>query len=89
MPALDFTATTAPADLVAGAGLTAGTRYAGQNLSTTATLFLRDAATAPALGDRAFRAEAGSPFTVKNQGSPIWVWTDEPNGCPVILNEAP
>ena len=40
MASRDFDATTVPQDVVAAAGLTAGTAFAGQNLSTTATLFL-------------------------------------------------
>ena len=85
MPAIDYEASATPTDLVAGAGLVAGTLYAGQNTSTTATLFVRGALVTPAAGDRAFRVEAGSPFQVKDRGEPIWVWTDEPAGCPMIL----
>ena len=74
---MDFDATPVPADVVAALGLTQGTRYSGQNVSGTATLFVREAASAPAVTDRAFRVDG-----------PVWLWTDEADGCAVIIAEA-
>lgn len=89
MAALDFDATTTPRDVVAALSLTAQSIYAAQNTSTTATLFVREAAAAPTPGARAFKVEAGSPFELRPLGEPIYLWTDDPQGCPVILNLAP
>lgn len=89
MAAMDFDATNVPTDVVAALGLIAGTRYTGQNVSTTATLFVRETATAPAPGARAFRVEAGGNFTLKpDQSLPMFLWTDDPAGCPILLDEA-
>ena len=62
-------------------------------VSTTATLFLRIVAPggmAPSLGDRGFRITAGGVFGVKQDqaGEAIYLWTDDSDGCPVIVNEA-
>ena len=89
MASQDFDATGAPQDIVAALSLADGMSYAGQNLSTTATLFIREAAAAPAAGARAFKVEAGSPFNIKPSAAPIWLWTDDAGGCPVIVGEAP
>ncbi|MCY4500150.1 MAG: hypothetical protein OXE57_01110 [Alphaproteobacteria bacterium] len=89
MPTLDFDATMVPQDLVAVAGLTQGVSYSGQNISTTATLFSREAINAPTPGARAWRVEAGGAFTLKPMGAPIWLWTDDERGCPVVLAETP
>lgn len=88
MAAVDFDATASPVDMAAAVGLTQGRAFTGQNLSTVATLFVREAASMPAVTARAFRVEAGGTFTVKPNGSPVWCWTDDPAGCPVILDEA-
>ena len=88
MPAVDFDATASPVDMAAAVGLTQGQSYTGQNVSTVATLYVRPAAMAPAVTARAFRVEAGGSFTVKPNGSPVWCWTDDPAGCPVILDQA-
>ena len=85
---IDFDASSDPADVAAGASLTQGTRYTVQNLSTVATLFIREQAGQPAATARAFRIEAGGMFTIKSAGTPIWLWTDDPDGCPMILAEA-
>ena len=84
---IDFDATGNPADVVSVAGLMQDTRYTVQNVSTIATLFLREQAARPSLSTRAFRIESGGIFTLRPDGTPIWLWTD--NGtCPVILSEA-
>ncbi len=88
MASMDFDATGVPTDIVDALGLTSGTRYTGQNVSTTATLFVREAAAMPTMHARAFKVEAGSPFTLKPEGIPLWVWTDDPNGCPLVLDNA-
>ena len=90
MASQDFDATGAPADIVAGLSLAEGTRYQGQNVSTTATLRIRESVTAPAADARAIRIEAGGSFTLGPDGTNgIWLWTDETGGCPVIITDAP
>ena len=83
----DFDAGVAPRDVMAALSLTAGTAYTCQNVSTTATLFARDAATAPAATGRAHRIEAGGYFVIRPDG-PFWLWTDDPAGAAVIVTEA-
>ena len=85
---LDFDATETPADVVAALSLGQGVRYTCQNLSTVATLFVREQATQPPVTARAFRIESGGNFTLKPEGDPIWAWTDN-HTCPLILSEAP
>ena len=90
MPAMDFDATATPVDIVVDLNLQVGTTYSGQNVSTTATLFTRPSASPAAVGDRAFRVEAGGVFTLTPEsGVSVWVWSDDPAGCPVIVDEAP
>lgn len=86
--AIDHDVTVVPTDIVAALSLTVGKTYYAQNLSTFATLYGRTAANQPAVTARAYRYEAGGEFqfTVKaNEKS--WLWTDDPGGCPIILNE--
>ena len=85
---MDFDATLVPADVVAVLGLADGKFYTAQNVSGTATLYLRESTAAPAVTDRAFRVESGGQFTIRPTGSPIWLWTDDAGGCAVILAEA-
>ena len=85
---LDFDATGTPVDVVADLSLTQGTLYEGQNVSTVATLFIREHASQPAITARAFRIESGGGFRIKPTGDPVWLWTDN-HVCPVILSEAP
>ena len=90
MASQDFDATLVPADIVAGLGLSAGTLYQGQNVSTTATLRVRQAAVAPGADARAIRIEASGSFSIEPDGTNgIWLWTDDPGSCPVIVTEAP
>ena len=89
MAAIDFDATGVPTELVTGASLVQGIQYSCMNVSTRATLFLREATTPPAADARAFRVETAGVFTVKPSGVGVYVWTDDPAGCPIILNEAP
>ena len=89
MASRDFDASMVPQDLVAALGLVAGTLYAAQNVSTTATLFVREDSVVPEPTARAFRIEAGGHFTCSPTGNPIWLWTDDLAGCPVLLDEAP
>ena len=85
---MDFDVTLVPADIVAALSLTQDVRYSGQNLSGTASLFVREVASVPAVSDRAFRVQSGGEFTLRPSGEPIWVWTDEEDGCAVIVGEA-
>ena len=87
MPSQDFNATGVPADVVAALSLTSGTQYTAQNVSTIATLFVREAVAMPAVTDLAFRVEAGGNFSIKPDATPIWMWTDN-GSCPVILDDA-
>ena len=89
MASRDFDATGTPKEIVADLGLSLGARYQGQNVSTVATLRVREATVAPAATDRAIRIEAGGIFTIRPDGTNgIWLWTDEPD-CPVIVTPAP
>ena len=90
MASQDFDATAAPADLVAGLSLAVGTKFTVHNTSTVATAFFREAAVAPAPNARAFRVEASGAVTIraKAAGDKIFVWTDDPGGCPLIVSEA-
>ena len=89
MASRNFDATRTPRDIASLLGLTVGTDYVGQNVSQTATLFLRDAAVRPAPTMRAHRHQAGGFFSFTPGGtSSIWLWTDDPDGCPVIVTEA-
>ena len=85
---MDFDATPVPVDIVAALGLAQDVLYSGQNVSNTSTLYVREAATIPAVTDRAFRVESGGRFTLRPSGSSVWLWTDE-DGCAVILGVAP
>ena len=89
MAAQDFDATNTPRDLVAALGLAAGTKYLIQNVSTVATLRVREAASAPAATARAFKVEAGGPLSIRPKaGQGVWLWTDDRGGsCPVIVGE--
>ena len=87
MPAQDFDATSVPVDVVAALGLAGSTTFQVQNVSTTATLFIRETSDPVTGASRSFRAEAGGLFTIKVALDPIWMWTDDPSGCPVILDE--
>ena len=88
MAAVDFDATETPRDVVAALSLTSGTAYTCQNVDVKATLFIREAATAPLVTDRAFRIESGGTFTLKIAADPIYLWTDDADGCAVIIEEA-
>ena len=88
MASMDFDATGAPADIVAGLSLAVGTRFTIHNTSTVATAFFREAAVAPAPSARAFRVEAGSAVTIRPGADAIWVWTDDSAGCALIVTEA-
>ena len=89
MPSRDFNATGTPQSIAAALGLASGQEYVGQNVSTTATLFARETNTAPAPNDRAHRHEAGGFFYFTPGGSSdLWLWTDDVDGCAVIVTEA-
>ena len=85
--AQDYTVTTTPTDVVAALSLGVGAYY-GMNISTTATLFGRPSASMPSTSDPAFKYESGSEFefTVA-AGEKIFMWTDDPPDCQLILNE--
>ena len=86
---MDFDAAPVPVDVVAALGLAQDVLYSGQNVSGTATLYVRESATVPAVTDRAFRVESGGQFSLRPRGAPIWFGTDEGDGCAAILTESP
>ena len=93
---MDFNAVLVPADIVAALGLQWGPTYRLQNVGTGGTLFIRTAAAAPAVTDRAFRIESGGLFVLKPQAGasafalvPTWLWTDDRRGVAVIVALAP
>ena len=88
MPSLDFDATRQPTDIVAALALTRGTIYTLQNVATFATLRVREVAAMPTGGERAHRIESGGYFSMRPQGTPIWIWTDDPGGAGVIVTES-
>ena len=89
MASQNFDATGAPQDIVAGLSLAAGTTYTVQNLASYATLRVREASAAPEADARALKIEAGGYFSITpTAGEGIFLWTDEPTGCPVIVTEA-
>ena len=89
MPSRDFNATGTPQSIAAALGLASGQEYVGQNVSTTATLFAREADTAPPPEARVHRHEAGGFFYFTPGGSSdFWLWTDDVDGCAVIVTEA-
>ena len=89
MASRNFDATQTPRGIAAVLALADGVSYTGQNVSQTATLFLRDAAVRPAPNMRAFRHESGGFFYFTPGGAAaLWVWTDDADGCPVIVTEA-
>ena len=86
--AADFDASTQPRDVVAALSLRSGMQYTCQNVDTTATLLVREAAAAPLVTARGFRIPAGGNFTLKVAAAPIYLWTDDPAGCAVIAEKA-
>ena len=88
MAAVDFDATTTPQDVFAELSLTVGVSYTGQNVDTKATLFVREDSAVPAVTARAFRVESGGYFTLKIAADPIYLWTDDSDGCAVLFTEA-
>ena len=88
MPSLDFDANQAPRNIVQALSLSDRTRYTCQNVSGLATLYFRESAATPPATDRAFRIEPGGNFTLEPQGDPLWFWTDDPDGCAVVVVEA-
>ena len=89
MVAQDFTAQTEPTDIVAELSLSIGTAYSCQNVSTFATLRIREEIAMPDATAGAFRVEAGGSFQLTPEaGTPIWVWSDDAP-CPVILSAQP
>ena len=88
MAARNFDAGVAPRDIVAALSLATGKRWTCQNVDVKATLRIRESATVPLVTDRAFRIESGGNFTIKIAAVPIFMWTDDPDGCAVIVEEA-
>ena len=85
---MDFTATRVPQDVVSVLGLALGKTFSCQNVSTLSSLFLREASNAPEVTALGFRIESGGDFRIKYSGDPIYLWTDDADGCAVIVTEA-
>ena len=89
MESKDYLVTPNPTDIVQALALAQDTRYSGQNISSTGTLYVRESATAPGPSDRFFKIEAGSFFALRPTGTGIWFWTDDPSGSiPIVIGEA-
>ena len=89
MASRNFNATGMPQSIRTVLGLVNGTDYVGQNVSASATLFLRDAAVRPQPNARAFRHETSGFFYFSPDGiTDLWAWTDDLAGCAVIVSEA-
>ena len=89
MASRNFDATLVPRSLETVLGLSVGDVCFMQNLSSSATLFVRQAAVAPAATARAHQIFAGEDITVKvDETSRLWAWTDDPEGCPAILTNS-
>lgn len=93
MASQDFDATQQPQDVVAALGLGWGPKYMIENADPIATLRWRMGATAPAALARAHKIEAGGHTVFRSEdpafGLGIWLWTDDPSGCAVIVTEVP
>ena len=88
MASMDFNATQIPQNMTSALGLIVDQQYTGQNVSTVATLYAREDSVQPAVGARAFRHESGGFFYfMPSANNDLWVWTDDPDGCPVIVTE--
>ena len=90
MASKNLDVTTTPRSLETVLGLITGRAYFCQNVDPTATLFLRQAAVAPAATMRAHQIFAGEDITFEvDVSSRLWAWTDDPNGCVCIVTDAP
>ena len=90
MASKNLDATRTPRSLETVLGLRAGGVYFLQNVDPTATLFLRQAAVAPAASARAHQIFAAEDITFEiDTAVRLWAWTDDPNGCACIITEAP
>ena len=91
MAARNVDATTTPTNIVAGLGLTVGTRYTIQNVDPAATVYVREAAVAPTGG--ALRGFVLAPFVhatlVPDTGVGIWLWTGRADGAKLVIDESP
>ena len=87
---MDFDATLIPVDVVAALNLEYGLDYLLQNVAPSATLFVRESLTAPAVTERGFKVESGGRFVLRPKpiDVPLWLWTDEPAGCAVIVGNS-
>ena len=89
MASRNFDASRTPRSIAAERSLTNETEYVGQNVDPKATLYVRESATQPAVTERAHRHEAGGFFYfTPGGGSSLWAWTDDTDGCRVIVTEA-
>ena len=87
--ARDFDVTPVPQDLIAALSLIPGVRYSIQNIDPGARIFARVQAAVPSVGDR---ANVIQPFEIHYPtaaaGQGIWVWTPDPGGAAIMVNEA-
>ena len=87
--ARDFDVTPAPQDLLAALSLSPGVRYSIQNIDPGARVFARVQDTAPSIGDRAnVIPPFGFGYPTAAAGEGIWVWTPDPGGSAIMVNEA-
>lgn len=89
MTSRDMVLTTVAIDLVAALSLGVGMVYSVENLSTTATLLIREQRSQP-IGLNGAKTEAGSEALIQPGNEGIWCWTDDPSGvCPILVTPAP
>ena len=87
MPTLDFRATSQPQNIVAELNLVIGSNVVYQNIDRTATLHVRESAVAPPAGAKGFLLGPSESYMMQVRADPIWVWTNDDQGCQLVLNE--
>lgn len=82
---MDFTATTAPADLVTDLSLEVDTRYTLENTDPTVSLYLREQVAAPSTSDDGHRVRPGElRYLTVESALPIWVWS-KLGDCSIVV----
>ena len=87
MSTLDFRATSDPQNIVAELNLRIGSNVVYQNIDRTAALHVRESDVAPPAGAAGFRLDPGESYMMQVRADPIWVWTNDDQGCQLVLNE--
>ena len=85
---MDFDATQTPVDVVAALGSPKAPATPARMWTPWGLLYVREQVAVPVPTDRAFRIQSGGEFSLRPDAEAIWLWTDEPSGCAVILADA-